>query len=39
MLMLFRYYGGMYVKGDIIVFIDDDCIVEFDWIVNGVKGF
>lgn len=34
-----RHHGGTHAKGDIIAFIDDDCIAEPDWIANGVKGF
>ncbi|TPV55462.1 glycosyltransferase family 2 protein [Aestuariibacter sp. GS-14] len=34
-----RHYGGTHAKGDIIAFIDDDCIAEPDWIANGARQF
>lgn len=32
-----RNYGASHSKGEILVFLDSDCIVEPTWILNGIK--
>lgn len=32
-----RNYGVQKAKGDVIVFLDSDCVVEHDWLNKGVR--
>lgn len=34
-----RHHGGMHAKGELIAFIDDDCIATHDWLQKGVEAF
>ena len=34
-----RHHGGMHASGEIIAFIDDDCIASPEWLAQGIKPF